>query len=68
MLAIIIHLFIVYYLLYLVSASGSMRETSCGSRMPAIMIYFEYILFIYNLFIYYLVSTAAACGRRPAAA
>jgi hypothetical protein len=72
----IFYLFIVYYLLCLVSASGSMRETSCGSRMPAIVIYFEYILYssiiylfiIYCSFIYYLVSTAAACGRRPAAA
>jgi hypothetical protein len=46
--------------------SGSMRETSCGSMMPAIVIYFEYIL--YSSIIYYLVPVAAACGRRPAAA
>jgi uncharacterized membrane protein YhaH (DUF805 family) len=61
-----------YYFLYLVfviylvfsACSGRMRETSCGSMMPAII-----ILFIISLFIlYYFVPAAAACVRHPAAA
>jgi hypothetical protein len=40
------------------ACSGSMRKASCGSMMPAIIIYLS--------FIYYLVSAVAACVRYPA--
>jgi hypothetical protein len=55
-------MFIIIY--YLFSAcSGSMREASCSSMMPAIITLF---IFFY-LFIYDLVPAAAACLRHPAA-
>jgi hypothetical protein len=59
----IIHSLHIIYLLFSI-CSDSMREVSCGNRMPAII-----ILFIYSLFIiHYLVYAAAACARHPGAA
>jgi uncharacterized membrane protein len=62
------YLLFIYYYLYIsvyvlfCAFSGSMHEASCGSMMPVISFY------SLLLFIYYSVSTAAACVRHPAAA
>jgi hypothetical protein len=60
----LIYLSIIY--LSFSACSGSMREISCGSTMPAIII--SLLLCISFFIVYILVPAVAACVRHPAAA
>jgi hypothetical protein len=58
------------YLFIFVAYNGSMREASCASIMPAVII--EYLSFIncsiyLLLFIYFIMPAAVSCVKHPAA-